>query len=116
MKLTLLGLSKSLSRPNSHPASKSVAFDLDNASDIGYESDDSTSTIEPHGGGHDHRRRRSSSVPHSVHGSGGSKGSDSSDSTIDLPNRFDGQGRLLDRDPAVEKFEDLINRFTKVLF
>ncbi|OQE19732.1 hypothetical protein PENFLA_c018G08406 [Penicillium flavigenum] len=40
-----------------------------------------------------------------------------SDSTIDLPNRFDGQGRLLpERDPAVDKFEDLVNRFTKVLF
>lgn len=40
-----------------------------------------------------------------------------SDSTIDLPSRFDGQGRPLpERDPAVDKFEDLVNRFTKVLF
>lgn len=40
-----------------------------------------------------------------------------SDSTIDLPNRFDGQGRLLpERDPAVDKFEDLVKRFSKVLF
>lgn len=40
-----------------------------------------------------------------------------SDSTIDLPNRFDEQGRLLlERDHAVDKFEDLVNRFTKVLF
>jgi hypothetical protein len=40
-----------------------------------------------------------------------------SDSTIELPNRFDAQGRLLPApDPAVEKFEDLVNEFTKVLF
>ena len=40
-----------------------------------------------------------------------------SDSTIDLPSRFDGQGhRLPERDPAVDKFEDLVNKFTKVLF
>ncbi|CAG8900883.1 unnamed protein product [Penicillium salamii] len=106
------------SRSNSQPASKSVAFNLNNTPDDGYESDDSTSTIGPHGQ-HDrhHHRRRSSSVPHSVHASRGDhKGSDDSDSTIDLPNRFDSQGRLLDRDPAVEKFDDLVNRFTKVLF
>lgn len=40
-----------------------------------------------------------------------------SDSTIDLPNRFDGKGHFLpERDPAVEKIEDLVNKFTKVLF
>ncbi|KXG54673.1 protein of unknown function DUF3824 [Penicillium griseofulvum] len=40
-----------------------------------------------------------------------------SDSTVDLPSRFDEQGRLLhERDPAVDKFEDLVNKFTKVLF
>ncbi|KAJ5824485.1 hypothetical protein N7447_006825 [Penicillium robsamsonii] len=40
-----------------------------------------------------------------------------SDSTIDLPSRFDEQGRLLpERDPAVDKLEDLVNKFTKVLF
>ncbi|OQD71689.1 hypothetical protein PENPOL_c001G02986 [Penicillium polonicum] len=88
---------------------------------------------------HHHRRRRSSSVPyppmphpspasshHRHHspaprhheGRDQNKASGAeSDSTIDLPNRFDGQGRLLpERDHAVDKFEDLVNRFSKVLF
>ncbi|KAJ5348441.1 uncharacterized protein MYU51_016945 [Penicillium brevicompactum] len=108
----------SRSRSNSQPPSKSVAFDLSNPDD-GYESDKSTSTIEPkrRDRHRHHSRSRSSSAPHYVHSSrGDGKNSDDSDSTIDLPNRFDSQGRLLDQDPAVQKFEDLVNRFTKVLF
>ncbi|OQE42121.1 hypothetical protein PENCOP_c004G06414 [Penicillium coprophilum] len=86
---------------------------------------------------HHHRRHRSSSVPYPPmpHPSPASnrhhppasklhkrkdhnKFSESeSDSTVDLPSRFDEQGRLLpDRDPAVEKFEDLVHKLTKVLF
>ncbi|KAJ5503033.1 hypothetical protein N7463_005907 [Penicillium fimorum] len=87
---------------------------------------------------HHDRRRRSSSVPHppmpypspaSSHRRHPSapkpherrdqnKVSEvESDSTVDLPSRFDEQGRLLaERDPAVDKFEDLVNKFTKVLF
>ncbi|KAJ5977529.1 hypothetical protein N7501_000871 [Penicillium viridicatum] len=88
---------------------------------------------------HHHRRRRSSSVPyppmphtspasshHRHHspaprhheGRDQNKASGAeSDSTIDLPNRFDEQGRLLlERDHAADKFEDLVNRFSKVLF
>lgn len=41
-----------------------------------------------------------------------------SDSTIDLPDRFDSQGRLLNErdDGSGEKIEEFINRFSKVLF
>ncbi|KAJ6051974.1 hypothetical protein N7460_002508 [Penicillium canescens] len=57
---------------------------------------------------HDHR--------HSTHGKDKASEPDS-DSTEDLPDRFDSHGRLIqERDPALEKFEDLVNRFSKVLF
>ncbi|KAJ5860549.1 uncharacterized protein N7529_007859 [Penicillium soppii] len=106
---------------------KSVAFDLHESDGDrdGYETDDSSSTVGARGAreGRHHRRRRSESVPrnfsHAGAGSGRGDGkvSEDSDSTVDLPNRFDGQGRLLpERDPAVVTIEDLVNRFTKVLF
>lgn len=102
--------------------------------DQGYDTDDSDSTIQSRSRPHrPHRphRRRSSSVPYAPmpptrhHRNSSSKNSDhrnpsdlESDSTIDLPDRFDSHGRLLKEkeDPAIEKIEDLINKFTRVLF
>ncbi|KAJ5151063.1 uncharacterized protein N7482_010315 [Penicillium canariense] len=137
---------RSGSQPN---LSKSVAFDLSPESshrwDPGYDSDDSDSTINSHPSRHRPQpRRRPSSVPSSSsrdHRSGSSAASrhqhpsyrhphDSSraspphspldsDSTIDLPERFDSNGRLLTHrgeNPPVEKIEELIKKFTQVLF
>lgn len=72
----------------------------------------------PHPSPASSRHRHHSSAPKHREGRDQNKASESeSDSTIDLPNRFDGQGRLLpERDPAVDKFEDLVNRFSKALF
>lgn len=134
----------SVPRPSNQPTPpKSVAFDLslDKDKDPGYETDDSDSTIHSagHRSSHGHRRRRrSSSVPHTPMphprsreprtsstvsqkpSQGPYKASESeSDSTIDLPDRFDAHGRLLTQksdDPALEKFEDFINKFARVLF
>ncbi|KAJ5770710.1 uncharacterized protein N7511_002761 [Penicillium nucicola] len=133
--------SRSNSQPPQSSSSKSVAFDL--TPDKGYETDDSDDTIGPdsHSGGRSHRhhrRRRSSSVPHSPvsrhdsashssrrhdhryssNGKHRSSGADlDSDSTEDLPDRFDSHGRLIqERDPTLEKIEDLVTRFSKVLF
>ncbi|KAJ6109912.1 hypothetical protein N7486_002147 [Penicillium sp. IBT 16267x] len=134
--------SSSQSQPH---ASKSVSFELNSENeqpiDRGYETDDSDSTIEDERPSHRHRHRRSSSVPHSSMPSARSLGhypshahsqhhsstnltpyktpEPDSDSTIDLPERFDRNGRLLketEDDPAVAKIEDFINRVTKVLF
>ncbi|KAJ5605964.1 hypothetical protein N7510_008745 [Penicillium lagena] len=94
-----------------------------------------------------HRRRHSSSVPrspmpypssssshhHHHHSSSSSRHSSNaknqpenkssstdSDSTIDLPDRFDSQGRPLTQrgveDPAAAKIEEMINKFSKILF
>ncbi|KAJ5964706.1 uncharacterized protein N7479_004582 [Penicillium vulpinum] len=64
-----------------------------------------------------HHRHHSSAPRHHEERDRNKVSESESDSTIDLPGRFDGQGRLLpERDPAVEKFEDLVNKFTKVLF
>ncbi|OQD70151.1 hypothetical protein PENDEC_c026G04071 [Penicillium decumbens] len=136
-----LGLSNlqstpSVPRSGSQPApsSKSVAFDLTPEPDHGYETDDSDSTIHSSAHRPHYSRRRSSSVPHppmtppqsrehrhhpSKHSHGQHEANESeSDSTIDLPDRFDSHGRLLTEkeDPALEKIEDLINKFTRVLF
>lgn len=120
------------------PPPKSVTFNLtpeaEGNEDDGYNSDDSDSTIQSHSRPH-HSRRRSSSVPYAPmappqsreyrhhhskqNPSGHRQPSESeSDSTVDLPDRFDSQGRLLKEkeDPALEKIEDLINKFTRVLF
>lgn len=121
---------------------KSVAFELSphKDKDPGYETDDSGSTVHSAGRHQprprNHRRRRSWSVPHTTsrdhrtpstvpphhtkHSQPPYKASESeSDSTIDLPDRFDAHGRLLPQksdDPALEKFEDFINKFSRVLF
>ncbi|KAJ5591670.1 uncharacterized protein N7459_002039 [Penicillium hispanicum] len=109
--------------------------------DPGYETDDSDSTIDSHGhrSHRDRHHRRRSSVlysdkPHShsdkdrtssaarpQHSSAQSQDAykvpeSESDSTIDLPDRFDTHGRLLpEKDPAAEKFEDFMKKFTRVL-
>ncbi|CAL5874818.1 uncharacterized protein PFLUO_LOCUS9120 [Penicillium psychrofluorescens] len=81
--------SQSVSQPMQ---SKSVSFDLDPKANGNneYETDDSDATI------------------------------DDSDSTIDLPDRFDSQGRPLtergSQDPAAAKIEEMINKFSKILF
>lgn len=107
-------MSRAVSQP---PHSKSVAFDLSpedgRPMDPGYETDDSDSTIGSSSGGRrrSRYRRRSSSESFSPRlrpdtqqslseksqrskDSGKDLESDS-DSTIDLPDRFDSQGRLL---------------------
>lgn len=112
-----------------------MAFDLRSSEnkDPGYDSDDSDSTVQS--AGHNsarHRRSQSSSAPYSSrsrdyrlsqnnskHSQSPHKAPDSeSDSTIDLPARFDSRGHLLTQkeDPALEKFEDFMNRFARVLF
>ena len=124
----------SIPRSGSQPApsSKSVAFDLTPEPDRGYETDDSDSTIRSPSHRPHYSRRRSSSVPyppmappqsreyrhHSKHSQGQHHPESESDSTIDLPDRFDSHGRLITEteDPAVEKIEDLIKKFTRVLF
>ncbi|KAJ5140667.1 hypothetical protein N7448_004075 [Penicillium atrosanguineum] len=120
------------------PPPKSVTFNLtpeaEGDEDAGYNSDDSDSTIRSRSRPH-YSRRRSSSVPyppmappqsreyrhhHSQQKQSGHRqpSESESDSTIDLPDRFDSYGRLLKEkeDPALEKIEDLINKFTRVLF
>ena len=121
---------------------KSVAFDFDSKSsrhlDPGYETDDSDSIIDAmrkvHGH-NSHRRRHSSSdgyFPTKKHNNknyntsndnNGSYPSDKlqrsdSDSTIDLPDRFDSQGRLLPQEestkPMRDPLEDLINGINRV--
>lgn len=140
--------SSSVPRPSQTTPPKSVAFDLspEKDKDPGYETDDSDSTV--HSAGYQssqsrrhHHRRRSSSAPYSStpyprsrdhrpsssskhntkypQGPKSKPAESESDSTIDLPDRFDAQGRLLPQrsdDPALEKFEDFMNRFARVLF
>jgi hypothetical protein len=114
--------SRAASQP---PQSKSVAFDLssedDRQMDPGYETDDSNSTIGPSSGSrhyHHHERRHSSSKPSSSKSKSNTEQSLSvtkersntseeetetdSDSTIDLPDRFDSQGRFLPQRPQRE--------------
>ena len=121
---------------------KSVAFDFDSKPsrhlDPGYETDDSDSTIDSMRKVHrhnTHRRRHSSSdgyFPTKKHNNknydisndnNGSHPSDNlqrsdSDSTIDLPDRFDSQGRLLPQEestkPMRDPLEDLINGINRV--
>ncbi|KAJ6134389.1 hypothetical protein N7523_000711 [Penicillium sp. IBT 18751x] len=120
------------------PPPKSVSFNLtpeaEDNEDAGYNSDDSDSTIQSRSRPH-YSRRRSSSVPYppmappqsrEYHHHNPKQKSSShrqpseseSDSTVDLPDRFDSQGRLLKEkeEPALETIEDLINKFTRVLF
>lgn len=116
---------------------KSVAFDFHSRPsrhlDPGYETDDSDSTIDSMRKVHQHnshRRRHSSSdgyFPTKKYNNknynisndnNGSQPSDKlqrsdSDSTIDLPDRFDSQGRLLQEEsakPVRDPLEDLMNR------
>ncbi|KAE8163114.1 hypothetical protein BDV40DRAFT_147877 [Aspergillus tamarii] len=99
------------------PQSKSVAFDLNSEDgqqmDVGYETDDSDSTIGSSSGvrRHRHRQLHSSSESYSSRtksetqhiasenkprsNTSGKEIESDSDSTIDLPDRFDSQGRLL---------------------
>ncbi|KAL4768978.1 hypothetical protein BDW60DRAFT_225415 [Aspergillus nidulans var. acristatus] len=121
------------------PQSKSVAFDDDpqtNEKTTGYETDDSDSTIDGMSSGRRHRRRHhrrhrsgrrrySSSDPYAsakdrsvaqIQKQTSAPGSDS-DATIDLPDRFDRDGRLLPQpgdDPLAEKVESLLRRFNRV--
>ncbi|RDW90839.1 DUF3824 domain-containing protein [Aspergillus mulundensis] len=121
------------------PQSKSVAFDDDpqtNEKNNGYETDDSDSTIDGMSSGRRRRRRHhrrhrsdrrrySSSDPYAStndrtaapkQNQTGAPESDS-DATVDLPDRFDRQGRLLPQpgdDPLADKVENLLRRFNRV--
>ncbi|KAL3469070.1 hypothetical protein BJX99DRAFT_265549 [Aspergillus californicus] len=112
------------------PQPKSVAFDVNPPHDIkrdGYESDDSDSTVDAMSGGRRrhprrHRRHSSSNPYRSKHGSTRDKnrppGDESdSDMTVDLPNRFDPDGRLLPQsgdDPLGDQFEHFLKRINRV--
>ncbi|KAL4916938.1 hypothetical protein BDW62DRAFT_211607 [Aspergillus aurantiobrunneus] len=123
------------------PQSKSVAFDVDsrdNQNRGGYETDDSDSTVEAMDSGrrrHRRRRRRRSDrrrhsssepYPRSKRDSADDgnpaqtkiSGLESeSDSTIDLPDRFDRDGRLLPQsgdDPLADRVENWLKRFNRV--
>ncbi|KAJ5621305.1 hypothetical protein N7528_006088 [Penicillium herquei] len=132
-------LSKSVSfqlqSPGSTPTPRAI--------DHGYETDDNNSSLGSLSPSHHHshhRRRRSSSVPHarshdhhSIHTHARSSQPRSSiptaipkslskapetdsDSTIDLPERFDKHGRLLDghENHSTTAFEDLIDQVAKI--
>ncbi|RAK95196.1 DUF3824 domain-containing protein [Aspergillus ibericus CBS 121593] len=121
-------------RAASQPAGpKSVVFDLnlepERQKDLGYESDDSDSTIESIHGSRRSRprpRRHSSSEPYSLSQRSDAPseprdhnpaGESDSDSTIDLPDRFDSQGRLLPQssdDPVGGRLEHLLRGFNRV--
>ncbi|PYH46078.1 DUF3824 domain-containing protein [Aspergillus saccharolyticus JOP 1030-1] len=117
-------------RAASQPARpKSVAFDLgsehEGQHDLGYETDDSDSTIASiHGHSHYRtpRRRHSSSEPFAARPRSDDRsrkdGAESdSDSTIDLPDRFDSQGRLLPQpgdDPLADGLEHLLRGINHV--
>ncbi|KAL3489030.1 hypothetical protein BJX62DRAFT_226901 [Aspergillus germanicus] len=122
------------------PQSKSVAFDVNpevNQEKNGYETDDSDTTIDAMDSGHRrHRRRRrrrsdrrhrSSSDPYRPKRSTATKkegntardnGLESdSDATIDLPDRFDREGRLLPQagdDPLADRFEHFMKRVNRI--
>ncbi|KAL4751655.1 hypothetical protein BDW72DRAFT_173087 [Aspergillus terricola var. indicus] len=121
------------------PQSKSVAFDDDpqtNEKTMGYETDDSDSTIDGMSSGRRRRRRHhrrhrsdrrrySSSDPYASAKNRSaaqlqkqtSAPESDSDATIDLPDRFDRDGRLLPQpgdDPLAEKVESLLRRFNRV--
>ncbi|PWY93307.1 hypothetical protein BO94DRAFT_460694 [Aspergillus sclerotioniger CBS 115572] len=121
-------------RATSQPAGpKSVVFDLnlehEQQKDLGYETDDSDSTIESIHGNRRSRprpRRHSSSEPYSLYQRSDPQsspqdrhhaGESDSDSTIDLPDRFDSQGRLLPQsrdDPLAGRLEQLLRGFDRV--
>ncbi|RAH50114.1 uncharacterized protein BO95DRAFT_470649 [Aspergillus brunneoviolaceus CBS 621.78] len=117
-------------RAASQPARpKSVAFDLESEHegqhDPGYETDDSDSTIASihgHGRNRTPRRRHSSSEPFAActrsEDRSRKDGAESdSDSTIDLPDRFDSQGRLLPQpgdDPLADGLETLLRGINRV--
>lgn len=117
-------------RAVSQPARpKSVAFDLESEHegqhDPGYETDDSDSTIASihgHGRNRTPRRRHSSSEPFAARTRSEDRsrkdGAESdSDSTIDLPDRFDSQGRLLPQpgdDPLADGLETLLRGINRV--
>ncbi|KAI2909291.1 hypothetical protein CBS147343_8442 [Aspergillus niger] len=123
--------SRAASRP---PGPKSVVFDIhsehEGQKDLGYETDDSDSTIGSVHGSRRNRpqaRRHSSSEPYSSYkrndARSGSQGQQNnatesdSDSTVDLPDRFDSHGRLLpqpDDDPLAGRLEQLMRGFNRV--
>ncbi|KAL2872298.1 DUF3824 domain-containing protein [Aspergillus lucknowensis] len=129
------GRSRAGSEP---PQSKSVAFDVNtqhNQQKDGYETDDSDTTIEAIDSDrhrrHRRRRRRSDRRSHSSSEPNRSKrdprkddsiaresGLESdSDATIDLPDRFDREGRLLPQpgdDPLAERFENFMKRVDRI--
>ncbi|KAL5336174.1 hypothetical protein BJX70DRAFT_400828 [Aspergillus crustosus] len=118
------------------PQSKSVAFNVDPAQHDkkldGYETDDSDSTVEAMDSGrrrkhrrHSDRRRHASSDPYlSKRGSARDDNplrsnmlESDSDATVDLPDRFDHDGRLLPQagdDPLADRFENMLKRFNRV--
>ncbi|KAJ0417072.1 hypothetical protein BJY00DRAFT_325794 [Aspergillus carlsbadensis] len=119
------------------PQSKSVAFDVNpqaNQENNGYETDDSETTIDAMGSGRRRRRRRrrrsdrrhrSSSHPYQSKRSTKKEGSTAqenglesdSDATIDLPDRFDREGRLLPQpgdDPLADRFEHIMKRVNRI--
>ncbi|KAL3247126.1 hypothetical protein ABHI18_012520 [Aspergillus niger] len=123
--------SRAASQP---PGPKSVVFDIhsehEGQKDLGYETDDSDSTIGSVHGSRRNRpqpRRHSSSEPYSSYkrndARSGSQGQQNnatesdSDSTVDLPDRFDSHGRLLpqpDDDPLAGRLEQLMRGFNRV--
>lgn len=135
----ILTVATALKNPEKQPSgpspdgnsSKSVAFDVEKPQDRGYETDDSDSSVNNSrkrshrtSGRHhssvsqSHRPSQSTSnlharYPHLRHGS---TVSDDSESTIDLPDRFDGHGRRLPQndDMSGRTMEDLLQKFTRV--
>lgn len=104
---------------SAHEPSKSVSFNVsrDRDRDAGYESDESDSTISlGDSRRHSHPQQRRSSPPRPSKPTNNSSPRDTlkrqesdSDSTIDLPDRFDAQGRLLpQRENEVDPLEALI--------
>ncbi|KAB8258100.1 hypothetical protein BDV32DRAFT_126415 [Aspergillus pseudonomiae] len=115
------------------PQSKSVAFDLSSEDgqqlDPGYETDDSDSTIgsisgvRRHGHRQHHSSRTESEIQHMAtekkprSNTSGKEIESDSDSTIDLPDRFDSQGRLLPQregDMFADGLDSLLRGFNKV--
>ncbi|KAL3466305.1 hypothetical protein BJX64DRAFT_284572 [Aspergillus heterothallicus] len=116
------------------PQSKSVAFDVgsdSNRETNGYETDDSDTTVDAMDPGrrrrHRRRRRRSdrrhrsSSDPYrskrSIAKKEGNGLESDSDATIDLPDRFDREGRLLPQpgdDPLGDRFEHFMKRVNRM--
>ncbi|KAJ6172367.1 hypothetical protein N7470_001434 [Penicillium chermesinum] len=129
--------------PNEEPStpdskaklSKSVAFALEPPQDSGYETDDSDSSLDsqrkpsdrssghrgPLSSSHPHQSSQfaSNSHPHDPNRRPQSPGSSDSESTIDLPDRFDKNGRPLSRNPDLSEIlneDPLLRKLTRLLF